>query len=146
MTPETGVVEVSVLIEAQPETVFPYFTDPARYAQWMGERASLDPKPGGEYRISLGGGLEAVGEFVEVSPPHRVVFTFGWTGGHDLAPGSSRVVVTLAEEGVGTRVVVRHHDLPSAEQCEQHAQGWRMYLDRLAMRVHGEDPGPDPHI
>ena len=33
------VVEVSVHIAAQPETVFPYFTDPGRYVQWMGAGA-----------------------------------------------------------------------------------------------------------
>ena len=33
---DDGVVEVSVHIAASPETVFPYFTDPSRYVQWMG--------------------------------------------------------------------------------------------------------------
>jgi uncharacterized protein YndB with AHSA1/START domain len=30
-----GAVEVSVHVAATPENVFPYFTDPARYVQWM---------------------------------------------------------------------------------------------------------------
>jgi len=30
MTPDDDVVEVSVYIAAEPETVFPYFTDPGR--------------------------------------------------------------------------------------------------------------------
>lgn len=40
-------LEISVHIAAQPETVFPYFTDPARYVQWMGSQADLEPVPGG---------------------------------------------------------------------------------------------------
>ena len=39
-------VECSVTVEAEPDTVFPYFTDPARIVQWMGSRATLRPEPG----------------------------------------------------------------------------------------------------
>jgi uncharacterized protein YndB with AHSA1/START domain len=72
-----SVVEVSVHIAAQPETVFPYFTDPGRYVQWMGADARLEPAPGGCYRVLMRDGVEASGEFVEVDPPHRLVFTWG---------------------------------------------------------------------
>jgi uncharacterized protein YndB with AHSA1/START domain len=44
-------VEVIVHVEATPQDVFPYFTDPARYVQWMGSRAALDPVAGGAYRV-----------------------------------------------------------------------------------------------
>lgn len=142
---EPRILEVSMHIAAPPETVFPYFVDPARYTQWMGEHAVLEPVPGGSYRVSMRGGVEAVGEFVEVDPPHRVVFTWGWTHAHMVAPGTTRVVVTLAEEGGGTRLVLRHHDLPSDDQRDQHMMGWEMYLGRLGIRSTGGDPGPDPN-
>jgi uncharacterized protein YndB with AHSA1/START domain len=143
---DPAVLEVVVHIAAKPETVFPYFTDPVRYAQWMGARATLEPVPGGAYRISLRDGVEAAGEFVEVDPPHRVVFTWGWTRGFAVAPGSTRVVVTLEEDAGGTRVVLRHHGLPSEEEIENHRKGWSLYLDRLGIRVSGGDPGPDPNV
>ena len=54
-------VEVSVHIAAQPETVFPYFTDPGRYVQWMGADATLEPVPGGCYRIMMRDGVETAG-------------------------------------------------------------------------------------
>lgn len=142
---DAGVLEVTVLIAARPETVFPYFTDPARYAQWMGRAATLEPVPGGLYRVSMKDGVEAAGEFVEVDPPHRLVFTWGWTAGHPVAPGSTRVVVTLEEEDGGTRVVLRHHDLPTEEQRDHHRGGWELYLGRLGVRARGGDPGPDPN-
>jgi len=138
-------VEVSLHIEAEPETVFPYFTDPSRYVQWMGTEADLDPAPGGIYRVRMREGIETVGEFLEVDPPHRVVFTFGWTEGMPVPPGTSRVVVTLEPEAGGTRVVLRHHGLPDDEQREHHTQGWQMYFERLASAVAGEDAGPDPN-
>ena len=142
---EPSVLEVSVHIAAQPETVFSYFTDPGRYVQWMGGSATLDPAPGGVYRVSMRDGVQAVGEFVEVEPPHRLVFSWGWT--HDLAvaPGSTRVVVTFHEEDGGTRVVLRHHDLPSDVQRDHHLTGWTLYLQRLTVCLAGGDPGPDPN-
>ena len=143
---DRGPLEVSVHIAARLETVFPYFTDPARYVQWMGSYATLDPVPGGAYRVSMRDGVEAVGEFVEVDPPHRIVFTWGWSHDRAVAPGSTRVVVTFEEEDGGTRVVLRHHDLPDDEQREHHAKGWETYLHRLGVRVLGSDPGPDPNV
>jgi hypothetical protein len=44
----------------------------------------------------------------------------------------------------GTRVVLRHHDLPDDEQVDHHCKGWDMYLARLGVRAAGGDPGPDP--
>ena len=140
-----GVVEVSVYIAAQPETVFPYFTDPGRYIQWMGADATLEPVPGGCYRILMRDGVETAGEFVEVDPPHRLVFTWGWTHDHAVPPGSTRVVVTLRAERGGTRVVLRHYGLPDDDQREHHRKGWLLYLDRLGLRARGGDPGPDPN-
>jgi uncharacterized protein YndB with AHSA1/START domain len=90
-------------------------------------------------------GVEAAGEFVEIDPPHRVVFTWGWTKGHAVAPGTTRVVVTLEAEEGGTRVVLRHYDLPDDELRALHRKGWEMYLDRLHVRVLGGEPGPDPN-
>jgi uncharacterized protein YndB with AHSA1/START domain len=142
---EPDVVEVSLHVAAQPETVFSYFTDPARYVRWMGEAATLEPAPGGVYRVSMRDGVQAAGKFLEVEPPHRLVFTWGWT--HDLAvaPGSTRVVVTFHEEDGGTRVVLRHYDLPTDEQRDHHRAGWNLYLQRLGVSVAGSDAGPDPN-
>lgn len=142
---DTDVLEVSVHVAAQPETVFGYFTDPGRYVQWMGTDATLEPEPGGTYRVSMRGGVQAVGEFVEVEPPHRLVFTWGWTHEFEVEPGSTRVVVTFEAEDGGTRVVLRHHDLPTDDQRGHHRTGWQMYLSRLAVVVPGGDPGPDPN-
>lgn len=142
---DPDVLEVSVHIAAEPETVFPYFTDPALYAKWMGNEATLVPIPGGSYRVGMRDGVEAAGEFIEVSPPHRLEFTWGWTHHHVVAPGTTRVVVTFEEEDGGTRLVLRHHNLPPDEQRDHHRQGWEMYLDRLVVRISGGDPGPDPN-
>ena len=45
----------------------------------------------------------------------------------------------------GARLVLRHHNLPDDGECRHHAAGWQLYLDRLAVRLAGGDPGPDPN-
>lgn len=156
---ELPAVEVAVRIAAAPGTVFPYFTDPGRYVQWMGRAAVLEPVPGGEYRVQMRDGFAAEGTFTEIVPPHRVGFTWGWGAGaqdhvhderaaaHDggLPPGSTRVHVVLRADGGGTRLVLRHVGLPTGELREAHRVAWESYLSRLVIRAAGGDPGPDPH-
>ncbi|MEO7943187.1 MAG: SRPBCC domain-containing protein, partial [Marmoricola sp.] len=111
------VLEVSVRIEAAPETVFGFFVDATKYTQWMGSEATIEAVPGGLYRVYMRDGVEAVGQFVEVDPPKRVVFTWGWHGDGVVGPGSTRVEISLSPVGdSATDVVLRHYGLPGAEQ------------------------------
>ncbi|MEP7055484.1 MAG: SRPBCC domain-containing protein [Actinomycetota bacterium] len=141
---DTNIVEVSVHIAALPETVFPYFTDPARFVRWMGSDATLEATPGGIYRVRMRDGVQTEGEFVEVEPPRRLVFTWGWTGDGEVPPGASRVVITLEPRDGGTQVVLRHHGLPDGQR-DHHRAGWDMYIGRLVTCLAGGDPGPDPN-
>ena len=67
-----------VVMDASPTTIFPFLTDPAKHVLWMGSEAELDPRVGGVYRVLAQGKHPGVGEFVEVVPDRKVVFTFGW--------------------------------------------------------------------
>lgn len=142
---DADALEVSVHIAALPETVFPYFTDPTRYVLWMGTQAELEPRPGGIYRVTMRDGVQASGEFLEVDPPRRLVFSWGWNHDHAVTPGSTLVEVTLTEEDGGTRVVLRHAGLPGTEQRTHHRVGWEIYLGRLSLSATDQDPGSDPN-
>jgi uncharacterized protein YndB with AHSA1/START domain len=137
-------VEQEIRIAATPETVFAFFTDPDKMARWKGREAELDPRPGGAYRVVISDKAIARGEYVELDPPRRVVFTWGWEGeGNAVPPGSSTVEIDLAPEGDGTLVHLVHRDLPEDERG-QHEHGWLHFLGRLQKAAVGEDPGPDP--
>ena len=138
------VVEVAMRMDAPPEAVFTYFVEPERYVRWQGVRAELDPRPGGTYRVWMDDEMVAVGEYVEVTPPTRVVFTWGWEGDATLPPGSSTVEIDLRADGTGTAVVVRHSGLPDADSAAVHEEGWRFFSGRLAVVAAGGDPGPMP--
>jgi uncharacterized protein YndB with AHSA1/START domain len=135
-----------VRIAAPPEVVFPYFTDPGRMVGWMGVAALLDPRPGGALRIEANGRDVVLGEYVEVDPPRRVVFTWGFDGAAPIvAAGSTRVEVTLERDGDGTLLTLRHHGLEDPVR-NGHAEGWTHYLVRLAQAAAGDSPGRDPWI
>jgi uncharacterized protein YndB with AHSA1/START domain len=113
--------------------------------QWKGRRATLDPRPGGVYRVEISDRVIVSGHYVEVTPPSRVVFTWGWEGeANPVPPGSSRVEIDLVPDGDGTILRLRHRDLPE-EARAAHTKGWQTYLSRLSEAAAGRDPGSDPH-
>ena len=139
---ETAAVERELEIAASPETVWELLTDPA--AAWMGLAASFELRPGGAYRVEVIPGHTAVGEFVEIDPPRRLVHTWGWEGTEDVPPGSTTVEYELVPHGAGTLLRFRHRDLPTGAAAESHGRGWEHYLARLAVAATGGDPGVDP--
>ncbi len=137
-------LERDVRIDAPPEVVFKFFVEPEHLVRWMGVEARLDPRPGGIYRVNVTGQEVARGEYVEVSPNERVVFTWGWEGeGNPVRPGASTVEITLVPDGAATKVLLRHHGLPG-DPGDRHAEGWEHYLGRLSVAAGGGDAGPDP--
>jgi uncharacterized protein YndB with AHSA1/START domain len=68
-------VEVALTIAARPATIFRYFTDPDRFARWMGQASVLDPTPGGRLRVAYPTGQVAGGRVVAVEPDRRIVFS-----------------------------------------------------------------------
>lgn len=125
------VVERTVLIAARRETVFDFFTDSARFAAWWGKGSTIDPRPGGALVIRYPNGVGAGGVIVEIEPPERVVFTFGYESGQPVPTGGSRVTITLVATEAGTRLHLRH-ELPSAAARDAHVQGWRYQLALFA--------------
>ncbi len=136
--------EREIHIGARPEIVFSFFTDPEKMKQWKGVEAELDPQPGGIYRVVVTENNTARGEFVELVPHRRIVFTWGWEEEENpLRPGTSTVEVTLEPNGSGTLLRLRHDGLPEIAIAGQ-SDGWEHYLDRLATAAVGTNPGPDP--
>jgi uncharacterized protein YndB with AHSA1/START domain len=143
---ETSVLERRIRVEAEPEVVFPFFTDPEKMVRWMGIGATLDPRPGGVFSVNVTAGYFMEGTFVEVVPYSRVVFTWGYRDfpedPNPLPPGSSTVEVTFEAVDGATLVNLTHRIPP--ELHDFHVMGWDNYLPRLALAATGADPGPDP--
>jgi uncharacterized protein YndB with AHSA1/START domain len=126
-------VRAGIHVDAPPERVFAYFTDADAMVEWMGDRARLVPVPGGEFAVDVRG-VGVRGRYVEVEPPHRLVFSWGHEGSAVLPPGASTVEVRLRPANGGTHVVIEHRDVPPAH-TPGHARGWPMFLGRLAEAI-----------
>ena len=135
-TTQLEIVEQTVRIEASPETVWTFWTDPVRMCEWMGIEAELVPEAGGAFRVVLEEGPVMRGEFLELDPPRRLVFSFGWeagTPGGGLPAGSTRVEVTLEADADATVLTLRH-ELPATHAAD-HAKGWAHFVGRLVARL-----------
>jgi uncharacterized protein YndB with AHSA1/START domain len=134
-----------IMIDATPETIWPFLVEPDQHIKWLGTEANIDPRPGGTYRVLVQGKHQSAGEYVEVVPLEKVVFTFGWEEPgreHPIPPGSSTIEISLHPEGDKTRVQLVHRGLPE-DAVSDHTRGWGHYLERLAVAASGDDAGPD---
>ena len=123
-------IEQTVRITASPETVWSFWTDPRRICEWWGTEAEVEAEPGGMFRVVMGDGPVMRGTFTELEPPWRLVFSFGWEQspfGDGLAPGSTRVEVTLTPDNGETVILLRHFELP-AEHASEHQKGWSYFV------------------
>jgi uncharacterized protein YndB with AHSA1/START domain len=121
----------TVVIEASPELVFSFFTDSTRWASWWGTGSTIEPTPGGRMFIRYPDGTEVSGQVVEVVPPERMVFTYGFASGQPIPPGSSRVTIRLEPVALGTRLHLSH-EFAEPTVRDDHEQGWRYQLSVFA--------------
>ncbi len=143
---ETVAVTREITIDASPETVWAYLVEPEKLTRWMGLSAQVGSAPGEIYRCVVNPTHTAIGEIVELDPPNRFVFTWGWeeVPGREVtvAPGSSTVEITLEPRGDTTLLRLHHFDLPTS-LGDGHGRGWDHYLARLLVTAPGGDPGRD---
>ena len=137
MEPLTHELERTVEINASSETVFRFFTDSARWAKWWGAGSSIEPRVGGKVYIRYPEGTEVLGEVLEVRPPDRIAFTYGYSSGKPIPPGGSRVTISLQSAHGGTRLHLKH-EFANAAARDQHVQGWRFQLSLFANAVSDE--------
>ena len=130
-------LERTLTIGARRETVFRFFTDPVRWAAWWGAGSTIDAHPSGRMLIRYPDGTEAVGEVIEVAPPERLVFTYGYAKGAPIPPGGSLVTIVLEEHDLGTQLRFTHA-FAEAPIRDAHVQGWRYQLSLFANVVANE--------
>lgn len=118
-------------IAAPPSTVYRYLTESDLWSEWQGSKAQLDPRRGGIFSIVMPNGMNARGEFTELVPDMRVVFTWGWVDRPGIPPGSTVVTIELTPSDNGTLLTLTHSNLP-AEESSHHLEGWQAMLPKLA--------------
>jgi uncharacterized protein YndB with AHSA1/START domain len=142
MTTHSGelTLEVKRVLPAAPSAVFGAFSDPEKLARWWGPEGftvgslEFDPRAGSSYRIEMqppeGDPFYLTGEFREVDPPARLVFTFVY---EDPDPDDVETLVELSFRDLGdsTEVVFTQGAFKTEARTQLHRAGWTDSFDRL---------------
>jgi hypothetical protein len=78
-------------------------------------------------RIRYPDGTEVAGAILDVDPPRRLAFTYGYVKGTPIPPGASVVTIQLERHEAGTRLSLTH-EFADAAVRDEHVQGWRYQL------------------
>jgi uncharacterized protein YndB with AHSA1/START domain len=131
-------------IHAPAEKVYQAWTDPQKIVRWFApvrvkagtQRASIDARVGGRYRLSFdtedGEHHEVGGVYREMVPNERLVFSWAW---HSTPERESLVKVLLQPEGEGTLLALHHEQLFDQVARERHERGWTGMLDNLEQHL-----------
>jgi uncharacterized protein YndB with AHSA1/START domain len=135
-------LDVRRTVAAPIEKVFEAFTKPEIMKRWfcLGtsqrvEVKELDLRVGGRLRVEVtekdGRLWKLISQYVEVSPPRRLAFTWQWDGHPEH--GETLVTVELRQLGQSsfTEVHMHHGEFPNAKACGEHVQGWSECFDNL---------------
>jgi uncharacterized protein YndB with AHSA1/START domain len=94
-----------------------------------------DVRVGGKYRWELvtseGEEMVVFGEYRELVPGEKIVFTWKWDDDEAWEARNSIVTVEFSDSDGGTEVRLVHEQLPSEESRDRHNEGWSSVLDRL---------------
>ena len=94
-TTERLLAQREVLIDARPEIVWEFLVDPDKLLRWKGLNTTFEPRVGAGYRTEVIPANVAVGEVLELDPPRRLVYSWGWEGSDEVPPGSTIVEYEL---------------------------------------------------
>lgn len=102
---------------------------------WETPVAEVDVRVGGRLRLVMrsphGEEFGGRGEYIEITPRERLVFTWRWDG-HEGHQGTQLIEVEFAERQDGTTtVVLTNRGLEDEESRRTHRAGWQASLDNL---------------
>jgi uncharacterized protein YndB with AHSA1/START domain len=134
-------LHIKRFINAPRSRVYAAWTDPAQLKEWWGPETvrtrnfAADVRVGGKYRWDLinqeDEEMSVFGEYRELVPEKKIVFTWKWDDDDVWENRSSIVTVELSDRDGGTELLLKHEQLPSEESRDRHNEGWNSVLDRL---------------
>ncbi len=138
-------LEIKRLIKAPRDRVYAAWTDPAQLKEWFGPESIqtqdfvADVRVGGKFRWDLrnseGETVTCLGEYRELQPDRKIVFTWQWADDETWENHVSVVTVELQDREGGTELRLTHEHLPTEESRKGHTGGWNSTLDKLEKQL-----------
>ncbi len=144
-TPQGDIVIIREFAAPRP-LVWKMWTEPEHVSKWYGPKGMqgavqrIDLRVGGRYHWTMtaanGEVHHAVGEYREVSPIDRLVFTQdrGNEKGERVQSPMPETVLTIVLEDLGerTRMTMTHSGIPPGQWSEMAAMGWNQAFDKMS--------------
>ncbi len=111
--------EISVVIPANPNGVYDAWVQGEKHAQMTGGAATGRPESGAEFTAWDG---YISGTNLELVPGERIVQTWRTTQ-FPKSSADSRIEVTLEPVGSGTKLTLRHTEIPDG-RAKSYEKGW----------------------
>jgi uncharacterized protein YndB with AHSA1/START domain len=145
MAEPTG-ISITRVFAAPRERVWREWTEPERFAAWFGgsesevplSTVSMDVRPGGSWHLTMfaAPGRREIywwGEYREVVPPERLVFTIC---DQPQKEADELCTVVLTDLGDGrTEMFFRQDGRMTPEEYERAGQGWSVFFDVVDERL-----------
>ena len=138
-------LEIRRRIKAPRDRVYQAWTDLTQLKEWFGpenvktRELIADIRVGGKYRWGLispdGEELSCHGEYRELQPGRKIVFTWQWMDDEAWKENHSLVTVELTDCAGGTEIHLTHEQLPSEESRDGHVGGWNSSIDKLERQL-----------
>lgn len=128
-------IELEQRTAAPRERAWAAWTAQQQLARWWWHRVpgttiEADARVGGRYRFeSVDAGFGVTGEYLEVEPLERLVFTWQWIDDGVVGETTDTVTVRFRDDGTGTLVTVEH--VTDAAGAADYELGWRDTLAHL---------------
>ena len=132
---------ITRFINAPRARVYAAWTDPAQLKEWFGPvwvrtcELVAEPRVGGKFRWEVidcdGKEVTIQGEYREIVPGSKVVFTWRHCDDELWKNQISIVTVELSDRDGGTELRLKHEQLSGEESRDGHNRGWNSVLDRL---------------
>jgi uncharacterized protein YndB with AHSA1/START domain len=134
-------LQITRFIKAPRDRVYAAWTDPAQLKQWFGPEnvqthdVIAETRVGGKFRWDLtnseGERMTCRGEYRELQPGKKIVFTWQWDNDEDWKNQASVVTIELSDREDGTELRLTHEQLPNEASRDGHARGWNSALNKL---------------
>lgn len=132
-------IRLERVVSSTPDAAFKHWVDAEARRRWYAPEdgwiveAETDLRIGGAWRVLFGPTREEMylehGVFLEIDPPHRLVYTTLYEFPDGRPSFETRVTVTFEAHDDGALLRLLDTGYPSEEQRAAHESGWPGFLD-----------------
>lgn len=143
-------VKIEKLFNAPVNLLWAIWTEPTFINQWFGSdekgtvnMVNIDLSVGGKYKIAFrdsdGSNHTALGEFIEIIPFSKLLYTWEWESesGH-----TSKVQVDFIQKQENTLLILTH-SLLNPNSTHSYLEGWNGALEKIIHKILRKSPTED---